>query len=208
MSKYSTHEQQAISLAAIFQACFSVDNLANEGSWDKDTSAALINSTLDLSPADFDDVYPDVTKLEQGITVLQNIFSQQGMPSTNRRVTQYAMTIMYLSRQASKNGELTNKLQHRLAALENQLVHFDDIAGPEICQRLAGIYVDTIGTLPKRIKVPGDPKHLQNELNAARIRALLLTAIRAAFLWRQCGGRQWQLIFSKGRLKNALASIA
>jgi len=35
------------------------------------------------------------------------------------------------------------------------------------------------------------------------IRALLLAAIRAAVLWRQCGGRRWRLLLQRRDLLHA-----
>jgi high frequency lysogenization protein len=48
-----------------------------------------------------------------------------------------------------------------------------------------------------RIMVSGDAVYLQNSDNVNRIRALLLSGIRAAMLWRQIGGRRRQLLFSR-----------
>ena len=44
----------------------------------------------------------------------------------------------------------------------------------------------------------------QQSDNAAKIRALLLSGIRSARLWRQLGGHRWQLIFSRRKLLDAL----
>jgi high frequency lysogenization protein len=48
--------------------------------------------------------------------------------------------------------------------------------------------------------VQGDPTHLRNPETGARIRAFLLAGIRAALLWRQCGGRRRDLLLRRGRL--------
>ena len=39
----------------------------------------------------------------------------------------------------------------------------------------------------------------------AEIRALLLAAVRATVLWRQLGGTQWDLLFSRGRMLESIA---
>ena len=49
--------------------------------------------------------------------------------------------------------------------------------------------------------------HLQDENKAARVRALFLAGVRAAFLWHQLGGRRWQLLFQRKRLLTAIESI-
>jgi high frequency lysogenization protein len=45
--------------------------------------------------------------------------------------------------------------------------------------------------------VRGEPLHLQNPDNATRIRVALLAGIRAAVLWRQTGGKKWQLLLRR-----------
>ena len=51
-----------------------------------------------------------------------------------------------------------------------------------------------------RIKVTGDMRQLQNDTNADIIRALLLSGIRSAFLWRQLGGARWKLVLHRKRM--------
>ena len=81
------------------------------------------------------------------------------------------------------------------------LVHDNVIAA------CGGLYQDTLSTFSQRIQVQGDMRHLQQPSNAAKIRALLLTGIRAARLWRQLGGHRWQLVFSRGKLLNELRPL-
>lgn len=207
MPNYSPTQQQAIALAALFQACSLVDKVAHDGTWDAEFVEPLICATLDLAPASFAEIYPNLNQLQHGAVLLENIFLRQGLQHANHRSTQYAMTVLYLTRSALKNEQLMSLLHERLAALNGQLAHFDSLVGNDMCHRLAGIYVDTIGTMPKRIKVSGKPEQLQNVLTAARIRALLLTAVRAAALWRQSGGKQWHLLFSRRKLIHSLKAL-
>jgi high frequency lysogenization protein len=51
-----------------------------------------------------------------------------------------------------------------------------------------------------RIQVSGSPQILQRDENAEKVRALLLAGIRSAVLWRQSGGRRWQLIFNRRKV--------
>ncbi|MGK0404322.1 DUF489 family protein, partial [Alcanivorax borkumensis] len=52
-----------------------------------------------------------------------------------------------------------------------------------------------------------EPAHLQDDNKAARIRALFLAGVRAAFLWHQLGGRRWHLLFQRKRLISVIESI-
>ena len=64
---------------------------------------------------------------------------------------------------------------------------------------LADLYKQTLSQLSFRIRVTGNPTYLQNAATADKVRAILLSGIRAAILWRQVGGRRWQLLFSRRR---------
>jgi high frequency lysogenization protein len=45
--------------------------------------------------------------------------------------------------------------------------------------------------------VNGERVYLSNNDNAAKIRALLLAALRSAVLWGQCGGSRLSLVFNR-----------
>ncbi len=62
---------------------------------------------------------------------------------------------------------------------------------------LAEIYTSTVSTLTPRIMVQGEPGILQATESRDMIRALLLAGMRAAVLWRQCGGSRIRLIFKR-----------
>ena len=68
-----------------------------------------------------------------------------------------------------------------------------------VITRLAGLYSEVISPLRPRVMVPGQPLHLQQQPIVERIRASLLAAIRAAVLWHQIGGRQWQLLLRRNQ---------
>ena len=38
------------------------------------------------------------------------------------------------------------------------------------------------------------------ELQSNKIRSLLLAGIRSAMLWRQCGGKRWQILLGRKRM--------
>ena len=60
--------------------------------------------------------------------------------------------------------------------------------------------VEHISSLRPRILVQGHAAYLQDERNAALIRALLLAAIRAAGLWQINGGGRLRLVLGRRRL--------
>ena len=52
--------------------------------------------------------------------------------------------------------------------------------------------------------VQGNPHYLGQPGVVSEIRALLLAAVRSAMLWRQLGGNQWQFLFARGAMGQAL----
>jgi high frequency lysogenization protein len=65
---------------------------------------------------------------------------------------------------------------------------------------LAELYSSTISTLQPRIMVKGEQSILTGTDSRNMIRALLLGGMRAAVLWRQCGGNRVQLLFRRKAL--------
>jgi high frequency lysogenization protein len=45
--------------------------------------------------------------------------------------------------------------------------------------------------------VTGNPQWLQQPALVERVRTTLLASVRSAVLWRQVGGRQWQLLLHR-----------
>jgi high frequency lysogenization protein len=198
--------QQALALAAVFQAASLADELACHGRFSNQRAAPLLDAVLNLDPESTEAVYPDPGSLDAGLVLLENAFSG-GQQREQLRVTGYALALMQLAARLRRNNDLIDILRNRLEALAAQRSHFNDIADVECCHRMAGIYLDTLGTFRFRIRVQGEPAHLQNDDNAARIRALFLAGVRAAFLWHQAGGRRWHLLTRRKRLLEAVRSL-
>ena len=78
---------------------------------------------------------------------------------------------------------------------------------PEVIEKIAELYTQTVSTIGPRILVNGEQGYLANTLIAAKVRCALFAGIRAAFLWRQLGGRRWQLLFQRRAIANAAGEI-
>ncbi|MBA3980222.1 MAG: lysogenization regulator HflD [Alcanivorax sp.] len=200
------HTHQAIGLAAMFQAGQLADRIAATGHCADQPVEALLAGTMNLAPSDYEHVYPSLADLRPGFTLLRDALAGR-QSQDNVRAVGYALALMHLTGRLRKDDALMSVLRNRLEALDAQRAHFERLAAPEFCHRLAGIYVDTLGTLKFRIKVQGEPQHLRNEDNAARIRALFLAGVRGGVLWQQAGGRRWHLLMQRKRLLDATDAI-
>ncbi len=191
-------EQQAIALAGLFQACELVNDIAKTGQCDQTALETAISSLFVTSPETTLEVFGSTSRIGIGLRALQKIM-QNRSDNAGMNSVRYALAIMHLEAKLRKNPPMLDTIGQRLSRAEEQVSHFG-ILHENIFDSLASLYSDTISTFSLRIQVNGDPNYLQMPANAAKIRSLLLAAIRAAILWRQVGGHRWQLIFKRKAL--------
>ncbi|WP_419810720.1 high frequency lysogenization protein HflD [Bacterioplanoides sp.] len=198
---HKNHEQ-AIALAAVFQVATLVEQLARSGDVPEETSLPLIESLFSQNPKYFGDIYGDAsTRLTIGLKQLKAIAGKEPQ-GINPDITRYALSLLHLEKKLSKAPDMLNALGQGIQDAERQAHHFG-IAHENTIASLAGLYKQTLSNLSFRIRVTGNPTYLQTNHTANRVRTLLLAGIRAAMLWRQVGGKRWQLLVSRGRYLKA-----
>ena len=127
---------------------------------------------------------------------LRNLIGQLDDGTRDMALTRMAVTVMRLERSLARRPELAAKLQEGILATRRQVEHFGQDS-PQVTGRLADVYASTLSTLSPRVMVNGHPQHLQQPAVVQKVRANLLAAVRSAVLWRQVGGRQWQIILNR-----------
>ena len=189
--------QQALALAGVAQAAFMVHQLSQSGMAAQDKLDTAINSLFVTNPKTTEEVYGKVSKLNLGLQVLQEIF-QGGTGSLKKPdVMRYIFALFYLEGKLSNNKTKLNELG---AGLEKIQLPDGTISTPEVIEQLAEIYQTTLSTLSFRIQVKGNMTYLQKPETANKVRAILLSGIRSAVLWRQLGGKRWHFLFYKKRI--------
>ena len=193
MSKSIT--DKTLALAGVFQSATLVAQTARSGMVEQSTMETMIRSLLVRDPQATVDVYGDLSALRPGLEALR---LQLGKDNAARDmdVLRYVFSLLQLERRMSKRRDLLNTVAEGLDQVERQLNHFH-LTHDTIVAALADIYINTVSTLTPRIMVSGEHGHLQNSANANRVRALLLSGIRSAVLWSQCGGGRLQLLFRR-----------
>lgn len=202
----TTDEQQVLALSAVFQAGLLADQLASSGQCNRLNMTPLFDAVLKLDAPRFDDVYPQASALRPGLTLLRNALSGK-QDGADLRAIGHGLALVQLAQGLRRDEALTNILRNRLEVLAAMREQFTELTDVELCRRLGGIYLDTLSTLKFRIRVQGEPAHLQDEDNAATIRALFLAGVRGAFLWHQAGGRRWHLLLRRQRLLHATRTL-
>jgi high frequency lysogenization protein len=193
MSKTLT--DRTLALAGMFQSVSLVAQTARHGMIEQAPFETVINSLFILDAATTADVYGDVSALRHGLQVITRQFSNK-LNETEIEMMRYAIGLFTLEKKLSARKDLLNTIAEGLQQTERQREHFHN-THDNVIAALAEIYTNTISTLQPRILVAGEHSHLQNPDTANRVRALLLTGIRAAVLWRQSGGSRLQLLFKR-----------
>jgi high frequency lysogenization protein len=197
---------QALALAGLLQCTYLVDQLAQSGQAKPEDLSPLLDSLFKFDADSSKDVYGGHEGLTLGLKILQSLLDGSETPRY-RATVRYAMSIVYLEAKLSKQQDLLEIIHTRLQHAAIKKDHFSSNIN-EMAHSIAAIYQDTVSTFNYRIQVNGSAQQLQDPANADMIRALLLAGIRSAVLWRQSGGKRWHFLFSRKRLRSALANMA
>jgi len=198
MTDERTIHGQTLALAGMYQAVRLVQQTARGQTRDPQATLASLGSIFMTSPGHVDDVYRDVNGIRLGLSVLS---LQLGNDNSARdlELTGYVITLLHLERKLSGTGKMLDTIATGIDALRGDSEYGPEMAA-DVVEALAEIYTSTVSTLTPRIMVQGEPGILQATESRDMIRALLLAGMRAAVLWRQCGGSRLRLIFRRKAL--------
>jgi high frequency lysogenization protein len=201
----SAIRDRSIALAGMFQAVKLVQQTAQGERRDAAATVTSISSILNTDPETAVDVYGDSHALVPGLEI---VLSQLGNDNKQRdmALTGYVITLMHLERKLARQPDLMKKLTSGIDRLKGEIELLDE-DDPGIVAELAALYKDTVSTLQPRIMVKGDEHVLRNADSKKMIRALLLAGMRAAVLWRQCGGNRIRLIFQRKQLLDSCREL-
>ena len=204
---------QVLALAGIFQSARLVQQLAREGRSDPESFQTSIQSVLAIDAADVAAVYGGARGLRLGLEILANKLGGHSVPA-DVEMARYVVAMMHLEGVLRRRPDMLDNLRRGIETTQEQMKFFENEAQtegvhPRLVEKLAELYSQTLSTLTPRIMVSGEHGHLANPTIAARVRAALLAGIRSAVLWRQLGGKRWQLLISRSRIaRTAQALVA
>ncbi|MCW9699084.1 MULTISPECIES: high frequency lysogenization protein HflD [unclassified Avibacterium] len=191
-----------LALAGVCQAAKLVQQFAHNGRADSDAFKASLDSLLQTSPENTLAVYGgNEAHLKLGLQILM-----EQLNGRDAELTRYWVSLLALEGKLNKSAQAKQQLAQRIAYLPSQL-NFYHLLDEQMISNLASIYVDVISPLGNRIQVLGSPDYLQQQGIQHRIRACLLAGIRSAVLWRQVGGKKYQLLFSRSKIATTAQQI-
>ncbi len=200
-------DEQVLALSGIFQSAYLVLKIARTGVHPQDSFETAISSLFVFDADNTAQVYGNIENLMTGLRLCSEILGRKAAiegSSENFEILRYGLSLLQLERKLNRQPQMLEQIGQQLEEIARQAKHFST-THQQVVGNLADLYEQTISTLPLRIQVRGEMKHLQNEMNINKVRALLLAGIRSAVLWHQLGGRRWHLLVSRKRLRESVA---
>lgn len=198
-----THDQ-AMALAAVFQACYLVDQLANTGEASTAEMEVCIGALLNQNPESLADLFGSEQNLEAGVDAMTVLLGEHKDSELFRATTLVStIAVLNIERQLNSRPVMLQNIAEGIDNATRQAEHFS-VIHDNVFANIAALYQQTISTLSQRIQVKGNPIYLQQPGVAERIRCLLFAAVRSAFLWRQLGGKRYHLVVYRQALIQAL----
>ena len=194
-SKY----EQTMALSGIYQAAALVKQIATKGSANSSQVEASLETLFRFDVNNVEEVYGSVSSIGLGIKTLCQHLNDKS--SRDIDITKYVISLIMLERKLSNKKATLEELSNRLDKIESQF-NFFTLDHENTIAKIGHLYKDTISTLGPKIIVSGEQLYLGNETNANKVRALLLSGIRSAVLWKQCGGSRWQILFGRKTYAN------
>jgi len=189
-SKYD----QTLALAGVYQSASLVKQIANKGV----ANSAHIESSLEtlfrFDAATVEEVFGSEAGVTHGVKILYKNLSNRSTRDID--ITKYVISLLMLERKLVSDNNMLDQIDTQLKKIESQFDFFS-LNHENTFAKLGQLYKDTISALGPKIIVNGEQPYLNNEINANKIRALLLAGIRSAILWRQCGGSRLQFLFGR-----------
>ncbi|ANS85832.1 high frequency lysogenization protein HflD [Vibrio scophthalmi] len=192
----NTLYDRTIAFAGICQAVALVQQAAKNGHCDSDAFETSLKAILNTNPSNTVSVFGREADLKLGLECLV-----KGIDSTpaGSEITRYIISLMALERKLSSRNDAMSQLGDRIKMLERQADHYS-LTDEQMMSNLASVYLDVVSPVGPRIQVTGTPSVLQQSSNQNKVRALLLSGIRCAVLWRQVGGKRRHLIFGRKKM--------
>ncbi|MDH5729104.1 MAG: high frequency lysogenization protein HflD [Gammaproteobacteria bacterium] len=200
-----SYQEQIIALAGMFQAGCLVRQIAREGRCEQAAYEASLRSLLDLNAVSTEAVYGGLEGVRLGLDVLSTLYKAE-TKIRDLEVSQYVLAIAHLEKKLAKQPKLLSAISNGIERAQAQAESFSP-THENVIANLAGIYTDTISTIPPRIVVSGEQGYLNNTENANKVRALLLALMRSAILWKQKGGRRWHVLLKRGKIMAAAKNL-
>jgi high frequency lysogenization protein len=197
--KQQRAKQRALALAALTQALSLVQSIAQEGKCDH----ALFACCMD---AFFAEDYIGERVFYTGAIKAKRLLKGEEVPYA-KHILAHSAALLNLERKLAKQPETLEYISNNMQRIHKQVQYFNDPYHGNIISAIAHLYGETISGMNPKIVIRGKSEYLKQVQNTEKIRCLLFTSIRAAWVWRTHGGNTLHLIFGRKKLARELEHI-
>ena len=196
-NKIIINDDYVISPCAIFQCSYLIDQASISNFENISDIEMLVKSIYITKSLKIKDIYYDETKLIDGLTSLKKVLDGKNDASL-LNIQKYVLSSIILQKKINKINNLKNLIRKKIDNYHNNSMISENLNYQ--IKYSEQIYKEYISLIKPRIIISGTKEYL--EKNSSLIRALLLSSIRAAFLWNKLSGSKWHLIFKRKEILN------
>ena len=190
-------ENYILSLCAILQNVYLINKIATTNHDASKESKLLIDSIYIKNELNPILIYKNKTELFDGYSILKKILLGKNDISLIT-MQKYVLNILLIQKNIKKNNSLKELIRKKIDKYEENSIISTNLNSQVFYAE--EIYKEYVGIIRPRVIISGDKEYLNK--NSSLIRALLLSGIRAAFLWDHYGGNKWQLMFKRKEILN------
>ncbi|QWP75520.1 high frequency lysogenization protein HflD [Lysobacter sp. K5869] len=194
--------ERVLALAGLAQALAQVRRIADTGQANASVLQTALDSVFRIDASSPSAVYGGAAQLRPGLMLAQDYFSSR---IKDEHLPRLGLAVLQLERRFVQDAEMTEKV---LRGIRDQADNAQRLGSshPDVIAALGTLYADTLSHLRPRVLVQGNPHYLGQPGVVAEVRAVLLSAVRSAVLWRQLGGSYWDFILRKRAMVDSIDS--
>jgi high frequency lysogenization protein len=190
------NQRMTLALAGVWQSTSLANDLAGSGSCDSQAFERSLKALLVLDPEDDTDIFGQTAEMDTGLKQLDQFCKAASPQDFSSR---YAIQILQLQKIMQKKPGVQEQIRSALSHANRQ-AEFYGYDDQNLIRNIADVYRTNLSPLLE-IQIMGKHQFLEQEMVAARVRALLFAAVRFAFLWRQSGGQTLHLLVARRRIR-------
>ena len=195
-------EDYILALSAILESAYMVNKIAISSYNAEEDSQMLINSIYITDTNSTSKIYGDNQKLLNGFELLKNILRGKNDISLIN-IQKYALSIILIQKNINKIIDLKKLIRKKIDNYQENSIMTTNLS--DLIAYSETIYTEYVGIIRPRIVISGKKEYL--EKNSSLIRALLLSGVRASFLWSKHGGSKWQLMYKRNEILSKCDSL-
>lgn len=191
---------RVLALAGLLQALKQVRRIADTGQADASVLATAMDSVFRIDAESPEAVYGGADALRPGLTTLRDYFNNR---NKDEALPKLALAVIQLERRFVRDAAMAHQVHDGILATAADAQRLGS-THPEVYGALGKLYADTVSRLRPKVMVQGNPHYLGQPDVVSEIRAVLLSGLRSAVLWRQLGGSLFDFLL---RRRDMLAAI-